>query len=1476
MPTINRFRVVNFKYDNDKKFIANELFTFSGKNALLNLENGGGKSVILQLALQVLLPNAELSNRKFVDYFKINSGTAHILIEWLLDSTTREYLLTGICASRDSEGLRFFTYTHAYLSPNECDIKSIPVLNSKKQVTGYSEFYKFLRGSTTQFRINTYAKDRMRDYREKLATHNLFENEFEAIRIINQSEGGIEKFFERARKSRNVIERLIIPAIPSLVGEEQGLLADTFKKHLENLKSIPILQHNMNIYQSFLERGTELLNRLREHDNTAKSCTDFKHEILVLENLVHAVEGRLKAELENYLEERRELEAGEALMNYKKDSLEVHIEKKKRLELEQTLHSQRNALEVETIRLTSSRNKIKYMNAGNSYIDLKEQRKRYLQLKEKLQVLSMQEGEIEKEYQECLLYLSKLLTNEITKLKILIREQIDSGSELKQKVIFAKEEFSKTLKLKETVSNDLAVKKWDKELLTKRQSKHVARFSMRDMTLLLEPSVSLVSFEKTKEKLEKSKLEFEEQLRLLSRQEENGRIKLGNIALERSTLGERYKNRLEKKQEFEKKHEALKVKVEALGLGGDLYNGTLEEKLAAIGAKTAAALSMAQIGFNAIENKKLLLEGLDYFLPDRDVLNIYKFLQENGVSCITGALWLQNQPEDRREELLRKNPLLPCAIVVEASEFKRVTELSESMSKLARDYPVAIIAGNGLGINYVSEKEANENFKTKNNSYLDNLSGSQIFLLRSDNSRLLLNKEEFSAYFENLGKRLSDSHIEIEVLRQDQEKILSLKQKVSEFLKEYSQDIKNMLQVEIDKLMQSIETLGKEALKLDCEQEDIKKRKLQIEKEAENNISEIQETIVDITEMQELIKTEAELKECGLNIGKLESEQKSLEKVIDGHEIQIEGLIEKLNKTENRAGELARALENLTLKLSDVKKKLNIENSAGTLTCSIEEIEARIKAIESKLSTVEKSGILDNMKSMEENMSRSEKDLKKLGFEEIEFEGIYEKIPDAEITKVEETEKTADKFVREIDLNCRDIDGQIKTLHGGIEILDKGIYKKYEKEAFEFDAGNYIELKYFEDQIKEYRRKILKIAIKISEAGIRRGELEKNLSAIEAFIDDRKISLPNELRVELLQLKGFNESIELWDMMKMKGPDMAVLIRKYKEEYDRVTDQVTVSQKAVEECFDSLYNNDAWKDNATLKRILSGIMKENLFNNQYMNTLFESLFESVKRMREAESLQLEECKRNKGELVERCLQRAQAVYDEVALVDSFSKIKINGENLKIIKIEMPKLEEEKGRAMTALYLENCIEEIGRLKDEGSYDPAKIENMIIGYMAPQMLLDAVISLNDISIKVYKPEHNIELSQYIPWEVVIQWSGGEKLAGFFAMFISIVSYLRYKRTGWQGSTKVIWIDNPFGQANAGHLLEFIFELARATNTQMICLTGLQETNIYAQFEVVYSLVHRMLSNMSIVQSKAVKASHELESAYYNVQNEQMSLL
>jgi len=44
----------------------------------------------------------------------------------------------------------------------------------------------------------------------------------------------------------------------------------------------------------------------------------------------------------------------------------------------------------------------------------------------------------------------------------------------------------------------------------------------------------------------------------------------------------------------------------------------------------------------------------------------------------------------------------------------------------------------------------------------------------------------------------------------------------------------------------------------------------------------------------------------------------------------------------------------------------------------------------------------------------------------------------------------------------------------------------------------------------------------------------------------------------------------------------------------------------------------------------------------------------------------------------------------------------------------------------------------------------------------------------------------------------------------------------------------------QIVTSYLLSYIFELARTANTQLICLTGHMQVDIYMQFDVMYSLL------------------------------------
>ena len=52
-------------------------------------------------------------------------------------------------------------------------------------------------------------------------------------------------------------------------------------------------------------------------------------------------------------------------------------------------------------------------------------------------------------------------------------------------------------------------------------------------------------------------------------------------------------------------------------------------------------------------------------------------------------------------------------------------------------------------------------------------------------------------------------------------------------------------------------------------------------------------------------------------------------------------------------------------------------------------------------------------------------------------------------------------------------------------------------------------------------------------------------------------------------------------------------------------------------------------------------------------------------------------------------------------------------------------------------------------------------------------------------------------------------------------------------------VLIMDNPFAQTNAEHLLKPLMEMAKKTNTQLICLSGLGGDSIYNRFDNIYVL-------------------------------------
>ena len=163
-----------------------------------------------------------------------------------------------------------------------------------------------------------------------------------------------------------------------------------------------------------------------------------------------------------------------------------------------------------------------------------------------------------------------------------------------------------------------------------------------------------------------------------------------------------------------------------------------------------------------------------------------------------------------------------------------------------------------------------------------------------------------------------------------------------------------------------------------------------------------------------------------------------------------------------------------------------------------------------------------------------------------------------------------------------------------------------------------------------------------------------------------------------------------------------------------------------------------------------------------------------------------------------------------------------------------------------------------------------------------LYDEVVVISSINIKLYKIEENKQ--KQISWDDVSKNSGGEGFLSAFVILSSLLSYMRKEDKDIftrKEESKVLIMDNPFAQTNAAHLLKPLMDIAKRSNTQLICLTGLGGDSIYSRFDNIYvlNLVNSKLKNgLRLLKSNHIVGDEEKEvlvSTYTKIEDEQMKL-
>lgn len=1431
MPSIRKIRIVNFRFNEGAKLIPDEIFcteNAEGKpiNTLLNLDNGGGKSVIVQLLLQPVCPKAKVQNRNISDYFQKGTDHAFVLLEWSLDGSSNS-LLTGIALAasttaddeNESKTVRYYTFIHDYTrSGDKLDLINLPLTErtgSHIRSMSFDELRKYLQNKKVEY----YPSDShsQRHYQKRLEEYGILHTEWENILVrINAVEGGITKFFEEYRTADRLLDKFIIPGVMpndkasaedleemfvhyanSYAGQEENLrLQSQIKAFTEKLQGIlPFLKNMWNAEDARIQAIRLLADHLFTLDHNIKLESDkqaqLEKTITNLKAKLHHIKAE-KASKEFYLAQESFDEAVKQLEKFRL--------------LKEDTENRRNKYD----------HLVKVLNAAKEYAELLEQ-----QNEEK--ALTAQIKELEQGTQDSrilsLKYSLSLLAAELKQQtdRDLIREEsarkkrLDALLETQEKILRLTEQYNEE-------NNRLNQATGRREYLIEQIHQGLTELALQ-ITVMLDGSYS-------KEDMGSIRFGYDKQLK-------NAYDEI-----------ERYQNEVE---QLEQELDAQDVKRSELARAQANCNVCLQQH--------ESALKQYQESYNAVipvlkhlsmpvsqlfseepitsldnmlvelkeelkqteRSAELLTEQLRCI--ETGQLHISKtaidFLQESGVSYQTGEQYLNYQSSTIRHDILASNPLVAYAVIVDSEKAKihLLSQTTESwVSAVVPVYTRSEVADMADG----KWSEYNRFLSAFDKDYFN----------------------DASVYKEFIQQKLDNSKSEIVNLQHHINEWESERSILSAFT--YSADDEQHIQDQIISYQSELRTAQDKLSALDKRKADIKKgtevlRELinaeqRVLRYTENHQKEFERICSTISQYEELSRQITDMESaCKRLATQIESEQREegrITEIIQECDDKIKHFNEKLTEYQNLLNELkdtAEAdvlVEDYSVMLAEYR--LYQENYSANLHELHRQLQKIQESIRKKAKDIERFHIdlteYECIAYSDEAYNNAEKQLEQAQKEYNQASGHHSEAVKCHAKAESALEQVKDKLS---DLHTdplprsevgSDFERRITECEAALEDIEK-IIKKCTEKLTDLNADYKYTAKYAE-----------RFTLEISDYTPKLSEILQDTNKLR----DRIENCIEQLKQAENETKKYHRNI----------------LEPFKNTHTLFT--------------------------GTLDGILSVIDNHDIAGDKYF-TLYERTEGDIKRYQDRIAqlaVLLKDVEDSRTQLVTNCLQRVGRLYENLTILSKKSTIQIGNSKKQMIQIDLPVIESmsEQPAERINQYITEQVKKY--LSEQDVSTKTHHEHLVI-----RRLLNCYIGKEIIPITVFKIDKNIRNSRYRSWQDALKAnSGGEQFVVLFSLIVSVMNYTRSLTSSLNTTSGVLILDNPFGPISSPHLLEPMFRIARHFHIQLICLTHLGTAAVTSFFDMVYQLRFKSLplSNVEILEAEA---KQHMEHAYYL--SEQLSL-
>ena len=1444
MPQINRIRVNNVKYNFGTQVYDDFVMRFNCQNTIYDLANGGGKSLLMLLLMQNMLPNCTLDDKQPIEkLFRQGSGNTciHSLVEWKLDPCYQKdgfrFMTTGFCARKgrgtDDENqdgqeqtaaptasVEYFNYCIFYREFGDNDIKNLPLVSNGERITynGLKAYLRDLEKGGYKYVVKIF--DRKGDYQSFISNYGIYESAWEIVRGINKTEGHVRTYFESNYKtSRKVVEDLLIEEIIQKsfnnklsVDNDEGMMAQTLMDIKDKLVELSKKHSQLGAYDSQIAA----IDSFKEYLSTYEAFYNRKEEI---EKQLYDL---LLVAMRESDKKDKELKSQDDLITKMYDELahekeaiavaEVMSEKNSMAGVESLVNETRKALELKNTAIEEARGKLSLMESAGDYKDYAEYEKSYKGLQIAIDNRLREDTDITAELKILAAGYRKFYETETRRLK----EKLD---------IAANRVKALEVRLSESKDN---LRNADKEAAGLGSLSDNLENEIQELQAQLGASLSeagTVVCENASEEYDKSFRDKE----LLKNEETRMSEKFNDVQQQLMSLNETISANkalidifTEQSEKLEKADEAGNADAERMGKIREIYSADNDEAMLSVILETYQKMRSEYT-----EECKATQE-LDSFIdnarkgtyicksPERDRLKEY-LESQYGSDVVEGHEWFAALNAGQKRDVLKRTPFIEYAFIIK-NDFERIKadEMLKDFGKGAAAYPV------------ISEQVLIDT-KLEINKDLIVFALKDMSFLRDEaklETQIKLAQEELESHKAQAGK-LADR---MELVWNDYT-----------FALVYNAASGKVDASEAEAIRLKI--ADSEAAIIEAE----KKRSVlnEVKEQLSRNLAQTRD---DIEEKETTCSLLSRIMEMNTSIDKKYERLKGLKADVDSARNRIYEC-EEAAASANSEYDTARDFEDSTRKAYDeiiksweeqyapyYDENVSIEIDDDTYRLDKDEIESRFTGLKTALSQknsdfADKQALMNHL-SASMNKCRDAIEYRGYTFDDIKAKYEAGGIMAAGSQQLRNAKDALNNLVKSSDSVREELESQealLNRLEGSVSYAISQIEERYGTyEEFECDdpdgyvKNNTVITRELEDSIKKEAAAGKKLENELKDIQVCRKDIERIMSGAGINIPDEEILKKTDIKYQ--DYNNLNKEYE------QTAKEYSAIL---KLEYKKTDEFVKYKSKLI----DSLKSYNA-EDLAVQISMSVNMPKD----EQQTSALIASLDETNSY------IELEKTRVHKGiedmdNFENRCIQTCSNIRTELERLPKLSHIKMDKEDISIIGLNIPYVKESVYKERMSEYIDETIEAAESFKDT-----EERFRYIRNRLTWKRLFSVIVTdMNSIRINLYKRERIKDQSRYLRYEEAVG-STGQSQGIYIQFLIAIINYISNINTVMDGGIvgNTIFIDNPFGAAKDIYIWEPIFKLLKANHIQLIVPARGATPAITARFDVNYILGQKMADN------------------------------